>query len=154
MNLTLYTDYSLRVLLYLGSKGEKPATITEISEAYGISRNHLVKVVHGLGKTDYIETVRGKGGGMRLSLPPDQIVIGDVVQKTEPHFHMVECFDEVNNGCILSASCSLKGVLGQAFQAFMQVLNDYTLADFLRSPEDFQKIFWHSPAADSNSKKT
>ena len=153
MNLTLYTDYSLRVLLYLGSKGDQPATITEISEAYGISRNHLVKVVHGLGKTDYIETVRGKGGGMRLSMPPEEIVIGEVVRLTEPNFYMVECFDEVNNGCVLSASCGLKGVLGQAFQAFIQVLDGYTLASFLRAPQEFQKVFWHSPSSDHPSKE-
>ncbi len=131
MQLTLYTDYSLRVLLYLAQKEDGPATISEIADFYGISRNHLVKVVHHLGTIGLLHTTRGKGGGVRLAKPPQDIRIGEVVRATEPHFHLVECFDPDAPTCSVLNDCRLKGVLREATHAFFQVLDDYTLADML-----------------------
>jgi Rrf2 family nitric oxide-sensitive transcriptional repressor len=131
MHLTLYTDYSLRTLLYLGQAQDRLATISEISDFYGISRNHLVKVTHNLATQGFIQTLRGKAGGMRLALPPDQIKIGAVVAATEPHMNIQECFDPATSGCPLTGNCRLEDVLYQARDAFMGVLNGKTLADLL-----------------------
>jgi Rrf2 family nitric oxide-sensitive transcriptional repressor len=131
MQLTLYSDYSLRVLVYLGLQPERLATISDIAKAYGISRNHLVKVVHHLGTLGWITTTRGRGGGMALALPADQINIGAVVRQTEPNFDLVECFDMQRNTCPIAPVCALKGALAQAQRAFLSVLDDYTLADVL-----------------------
>jgi Rrf2 family nitric oxide-sensitive transcriptional repressor len=135
MRLTLHTDYSLRVLIYLGSHPERLATITEIAQSYGISRNHLVKVVHNLATIGLIETVRGKGGGMRLGKPPESINIGEVVKKVEGSFELVECFSQSLNRCPITPVCSLKGVLEKARQSFLDVLCQYQLADLLHKKE-------------------
>ena len=106
MKLTLYTDYSLRVLIYLGSYNEdKLSNIKEIAEAYNISKNHLMKVIHELGKLGYIETLRGRNGGIRLAMEPETINIGAVVRKTEDDFHIVECFSEEKNRCVITPVC-------------------------------------------------
>jgi len=131
MQLTSYTDYSLRALLYLGTHQDRLVTISEISEYHGISRNHLVKVIHNLGKTGYIETLRGKSGGIRLALKPEDIVIADVVRLTEPHMNIQECFSRETNTCPLIDRCKLAGVLHQARQGFMKVLENQRLADIL-----------------------
>ncbi len=131
MQLTLHTDYSLRVLLYLAARNERLVTISELSQAYGISRNHLVKVVHRLAQCGWIETFRGKGGGMRLAFPPEQINVGAIVRQMEPHMHLLECFDASANTCSISPVCTLKRVMYQARRAFMDVLDQYTLADAL-----------------------
>ncbi len=128
MQLTLYTDYSLRVLIYLGIHPGHRATITEIAQSYGISRNHLVKVVHNLAIVGYINTTRGRSGGLELALAPELINIGEVVRKTEPDFNLVECFNEVANSCPISPSCALIKALRQANKAFFEVLDQYTLA--------------------------
>lgn len=136
MQLTLYTDYSLRVLMYLGLKTDELVTISEIAENYAISRNHLVKVVHNLSLTGFVDAVRGKGGGLRLARPAEQINIGDVVRHTEPNFTLVECFDTPKDGgCPIDAMCKLKGGLYKAYQAFMAVLDDISLADVLTNGE-------------------
>jgi len=140
MQLTLYTDYSLRVLVYVGLKTSGLATISEIADAYGISRNHLVKVVHNLSSQGYIEALRGKGGGLRLSRPAAQIIIGDVVRHTEPNFNLVECFDREDPGaCPITPMCRLKGSLGKAFGAFMAVLDEVTLADVLSNRQELAR---------------
>lgn len=132
MQLTLYTDYSLRTLVYLGLKTDELSTISEIAKNYSISRNHLVKVVHNLSQLGFVETLRGKGGGLRLARPAAQISIGDVVRKTEPNFNLVECFDKkLDDACPITAVCKLKGGLRQAYQAFMAVLDNITLEDVL-----------------------
>lgn len=131
MQLTLYTDYSLRVLLYLGLNPRRMATITDIAQSYCISRNHLVKVVHNLATQGFILTTRGRGGGITLARPPAEINIGDVVRHTEVSFHLVECFDRDHNTCPIAAACFLKSALYEAQGAFMQVLDRYTLADVL-----------------------
>ncbi|MBF0281318.1 MAG: Rrf2 family transcriptional regulator [Zetaproteobacteria bacterium] len=144
MQLTLYTDYTLRVLLYLALHPEKRCTITEISTAYGISRNHLVKVVHKLGQGEWISTTRGKNGGMQLARPPKEINIGQLVRETEPHMNILECFDKETNTCPIIAPCSLKHVLFQARKAFMDVLDRHTLADALNQPEQIIQILHSS----------
>ncbi|WP_368652665.1 Rrf2 family transcriptional regulator [Ornithinibacillus sp. 4-3] len=141
MRLTMYTDYSLRVLLYLGVKGqEQLSTVQEISDKYQISKNHLTKVTHELGKLGIIETVRGRGGGIRLKLKPEEINIGEVVRKTEDDFYIVECFHCELNKCIITPVCKLKGVLGKALQAFIHVLDQYTLADFVIDNDGLRSI--------------
>lgn len=134
MQLTRYTDYSLRVLMYLGMHTHRKATISEITGFYGISRNHLVKVVHDLASHGYIHTQRGKGGGMFLARPACEINIGAVVRHAEPNFHMVECFNPQSTHCPIFAMCGLKGVLGNALDEFFAVLDGYTLADLLQPP--------------------
>lgn len=129
MQLTLYTDYSLRVLIYLSRMPTETTTITEISEFYKISRNHLVKVVHRLALLGFITSLRGKGGGIKLAKKPNQINLGEVVRKTEPHFCMVECFNEKTNQCAITATCQLKGLINQGIQAFFKTLDRYTLVD-------------------------
>ncbi len=128
MRLTLYSDYSLRVLLYLSHK-EETVTITELADFYKISRNHLVKVVHNLGINGFIVTSRGKHGGIRLARPAREITVGEVVRHTEPDFDLLECFNPQTDHCVISSTCSLKGVLFEARSAFINVLDRYTLAD-------------------------
>lgn len=129
MHLTLHTDYSLRVLLYLKLRRDERSTIQEISEAYGISRNHLMKVVQRLAQLGYVDASRGRGGGLRLAMEPKQINIGRVVEQTEPNLDLVECFDMETNTCPIVPACELKSALGKAQQAFLETLRAYTLAD-------------------------
>ncbi len=133
MRFTRYTDYALRVLMYLGLKGEELSTIKEIAERYGISENHLMKVVHNLGREGFIETIRGRQGGMRLARPPKDINVGDVVRKCEDDLRLVECFDPVTNTCPISDVCGLAGMIDEALAAFMKVLDKKTLADILKT---------------------
>ncbi len=129
MQLTLYTDYSLRVLIFLGLRPDRQATISEIADSYDISRNHLVKVVHNLAGMGYINTSRGRGGGLMLAHPASDINIGDVVRRTEPNFDLVECFDKKNNTCPIAPGCILIKGLKAARSAFLGVLDQFTLAD-------------------------
>jgi Rrf2 family nitric oxide-sensitive transcriptional repressor len=140
MQLTLYTDYSLRVLVYLGLKTDELATISEIAKTYAISRNHLVKVVHNLSSHGYVDAVRGKGGGLRLARAAEQINIGDVVRHTETNFDLVECFNKDEPGeCPIISVCKLKSGLRQAFRAFMAVLDEITLADVLSNRDELAR---------------
>ena len=129
MQLTLYSDYSIRVLLYLAAKTEGPATISEVADAYGISRNHLVKVVHNLSQSGYIRTTRGKKGGMVLGRHPRDISVGGLIRETEPDFRLVECLEEESSTCPIDQVCSLKAVFRTALFAFLNALDGYTLAD-------------------------
>jgi Rrf2 family nitric oxide-sensitive transcriptional repressor len=129
VRLTIYTDYSLRVLLYLASKPEETATITEISDFYNISRNHLVKVVHNLGIHEFIITSRGKNGGIKLARAAEEILLSDVVRKTEPDMDLLECFNQSTDNCVISSACRLKSMLYEGRSAFMAVLEKNTLAD-------------------------
>ncbi len=110
---------------------EQPVTITEVAEGYGISRSHLMKIVQQLAAQGLLETTRGRGGGMRLMVPASAINIGAVVRATETDFNLVECFDPGTNQCRLSSHCRLKGVLWQAMQAYLAVLDSVTLADLM-----------------------
>jgi Rrf2 family nitric oxide-sensitive transcriptional repressor len=140
MRLTVYTDYSLRVLIYLAVKPERLSTIDEVADAYGIARNHLTKVVHQLGVAGYVTTVRGKGGGFRLAKAPADINIGDVVRKSETDLALVPCFAPICGPCPIIPACGLKGLIHQAVQAFMAVLDGSTLADLVRQPEALRSL--------------
>ncbi|WP_039807032.1 Rrf2 family transcriptional regulator [Jeotgalibacillus malaysiensis] len=142
MKLTLYTDYSLRVLIYLGAKEEgELSNIQEIADAYQISKNHLMKVTHELGKLGLIETIRGRKGGIRLAKKPEEINVGKVVRKTEDHFELVECFQPGGGNCVISPVCGLKHALAKALQAYLKVLDEYTLADLVHNPLELRSLF-------------
>lgn len=130
MHLTRYTDYSLRVLMFLAAKGEERSTITEIAERFTISRNHLMKVVQDLNHKGYITTIRGKHGGLQLKRDPEDIVLGTLVRETERDLALVECLGN-NNECLITPGCRLRPVLVEALDAFLGVLDRYTLADLL-----------------------
>lgn len=134
MKLTNYTDYALRVLMYLGVNEGELATVAEIAECHDISRNHMVKIVHHLGQLGYVETTRGKNGGIRLGRRPEAINIGRVIRETEGNMAIVECFGTANT-CLHSPGCELKSALREALKAFLAVLDNYTLADLIRSPK-------------------
>lgn len=131
MRLTTYTDYTLRVLMYLGLHQGRSATIREIAEAYGISKNHLMKVVHHLGMAGFVDTVRGRNGGLKLRMPPEEINLGTVIRGSEPDFFIAECFNPERNHCVLAPSCALQGVFRKATNAFLEVLDQNTLAGLL-----------------------
>lgn len=133
MRLTRYTDYALRTLIYVGLHEPEQSSIAAIARAYGISENHLTKVVHQLGRLGLIRTIRGRGGGLRLAKPPGEIVVGAVVRLTEDDLALVECFG--GGACAITASCRLRRVLGEALAAFLAVLDRYTLADLLDGPD-------------------
>jgi Rrf2 family nitric oxide-sensitive transcriptional repressor len=131
MKLTRFTDYSLRVLIYLGLKDDGRVTIKEISDAYSISRNHLMKVVSLLTRMGYVDARRGPGGGIALARSAGDIVIADVVRDMEDDLNLVECFC-AEGSCVIKPVCELKVVLGQALAAYLDTLERYTLADLLR----------------------
>jgi Rrf2 family nitric oxide-sensitive transcriptional repressor len=134
MQLTLFTDYCFRVLIYLARQPQARVTITDLADYYGISRHHLVKVVHWLGREGYLSTSRGKQGGLRLARPAQDINIGAVARATEPGFELVECFDTARNTCRILPQCGLAGVLMGATRAFLAELDRYTLADLVIRP--------------------
>ena len=131
MRLTTFTDYSLRVLIYLGTHGDQQAAVGEIALAYGISKNHLMKVILFLADEGYVVTARGKGGGVRLRLDPERIRIGDIVRKSEADSVLVECYSPETSECRIERSCLLRGAFQKAVQAFYAVLDTYTLADLV-----------------------
>jgi len=130
MQLSLYTDYSLRVLLFLGANQGRRVAMTEIAQRFGISREHLRKVVHTLAQLGIIETFRGKNGGFVLNRAPADINIGELVEATEPRKSVIDCDSQP---CILVESCSLKGMLGKAENAFYNTLKEFTLADMMKN---------------------
>jgi Rrf2 family nitric oxide-sensitive transcriptional repressor len=140
MQLTTYTDYALRVLIYLAVYDDRLVTIADITNAYGISKNHLMKIVHHLARRGWITTTRGRRGGVRLAHPPTDISLGTVVRETEPHFHLVECFDPAANCCPITPACGLAGVLHEAQEAFLAVLNRYTLADIVTQKQALAQL--------------
>ena len=133
MRLTSFTDYSLRVLMYLAAQSPSHATIAEIADAFAISESHLTKVVHHLGKTGLLSTLRGHGGGVGLARPAANISIGAVVRAAEAEGALVECFDSKTNHCVITPVCGLRVVLAQALDAFFATLDRYTLADITRN---------------------
>lgn len=137
MQLTRYTDYSLRVLMYLGLQPDRLVTINELADVYDISRNHLVKVVHHLSRSGYVKTVRGKGGGMRLGHLPADINVGELIRRTEKDVEIINC--EALQ-CRLRPACRLKEALDRAREAFVDVLDTYTLADLIVDKEQLTEL--------------
>ena len=133
MRLTHWTDYALRVLMYCAAhQGRDNApTIAEIAQAFGISRSHLMKIVMELSALGWLETSRGRGGGLRLMRPPEEVSVGQVVRQMEEDFRLVECFNPDSNTCRIDGVCRLKGSLQQALQAYMQVLDGVSLAGLI-----------------------
>ncbi|MCE4554658.1 Rrf2 family transcriptional regulator [Pelomonas cellulosilytica] len=147
MKLTAFTDYSLRVLIYLAAQPERRATIAEISAVFDLKANHLTKVVHHLGKCGWVTTVRGKGGGLTLGMPAQAINIGRVVRDTEGAVTPAECFATDESHCIIDRNCRLKGVLAEAVAAFYGVLDRYTLADITRNQAALAQVIQFHRAA-------
>ena len=135
MRLTRFSDYALRVLLYLGLEPERRVTIHEVAEAFRISENHVSKVVHFLGAAGWLENVRGRGGGVRLAVPPSLIRLGEVVRLAEGSDVPAECFEARDRGCAIERGCGLKGVFVEAVGSFYATLDRYTLADLLGGGE-------------------
>jgi Rrf2 family nitric oxide-sensitive transcriptional repressor len=115
--------------MYAAVKRDQLVTIQEVADAYGISKNHLMKVAFELGRKGYLETVRGRGGGLRLARAPEKINLGEVVRSMEEDFTVVECFDPETNKCAITGPCRLRHALSRALKAFFSVLDEYTLAD-------------------------
>lgn len=136
MRLTRYTDYAIRVLLYLGARPDQLCSISEISGAYRISQNHLMKVVNDLVREGYVASVRGRFGGIRLGRPASEINIGDVIRHTEDGFDLVDCAS-----CVIAPACGMTSVLNQAMAAFIAVLDSYSLEDLLVKRLDISALF-------------
>lgn len=150
MRVTQYTDFSLRVLIYLGVAGDQLSTIQEISDAYHISRNHLMKVVQQLAREGYVESIRGQGGGLRLKRPPRDIRLGQLIKDMEPDLGLVECFRPCNQ-CVITPICTLPNMLNNALSAFMSELDEYSLGDLLADnvkPDLAQLLQVQMPAGD------
>jgi Rrf2 family nitric oxide-sensitive transcriptional repressor len=145
MKLTSFTDYSLRVLIYLAADPDRRATIAEIATAFAVSENHLTKVVHFLGKEGWLLTVRGKGGGMGLAQAAEDIGVGQVVRATEGEAMPAECFGEHPDNCAIARVCRLRSVLDEAVEAFYAVLDRYTLADLVHNRSSLSKVLQIRP---------
>lgn len=136
MRQTRYSDYAMRVLLYLGARPDRLCSIAEIARAYGISQNHLMKVVHNLVKAGYVASERGRFGGIRLGRPAPDINVGEVIRYTEDGFDLVDC-----GSCLIAPACGLTGALHEALAAFMAVLDGYTLETLLGRRANLAAIF-------------
>tara|TARA_R110002049_G_scaffold98125_4_gene238851 strand:- start:950 stop:1387 length:438 start_codon:yes stop_codon:yes gene_type:complete len=139
MRLASFTDYSLRVLIYLALKEDERSTVSEIADKYQISKNHLVKVVHNLSSMGMINSFKGKGGGLTLSQKPEKIIIGHLIKKLENESHLVECFSPSGN-CIINPTCQLKKALALAEKNFYNTLNEFTLADITLNRSNLKNV--------------
>lgn len=144
MKLTTFSDYTLRLLMFLALGQERLATIPEIAVAYGISENHLMKVVQQLVRSGVIESVRGKGGGIRLAREPGDIRLGQIVRASEGSAPIVECLADDGGTCCITPACRLTGVLVRAFDTLYATLDEYTLADLVTSPRTLARILAHN----------
>ena len=140
MRLTLHTDYSLRLLMLLALEPDELHTIEEVAARYGISRNHLMKVTQTLAQAGFVDSLRGRGGGLRLGKPAAKIILGDVVRATEDGFNLVECFDRKTNTCVVAPVCGLRGPLEEAVLAFLRTLDKYSLADLVANPGSMRRM--------------
>jgi len=145
MRLTVYTDYALRMLMYLALKQDGLATIEEIADSYGISKNHLMKVAHQLGVAGYVTTVRGRHGGLRLAKPAKSIGLGEVVRHTEPDMALAMCFEPINAECTVLSCCVLRRALEGAGTAFLEALDKYTLNDLVKPRVPLQAMLSMTP---------
>jgi len=139
MQLTKFSDYALRVLMYAHAAGDRRVTIEEMAASYRISRAHLMKVVNALTRAGYLTAVRGRSGGLTLARPAQTIRLGEVIRSTEPDFALVECF-ATGNRCVITGCCRLPGVLSEALAAFLETLDQHTLADIALKSRDFRKV--------------
>ena len=142
MKLTAFTDYSLRVLIYLAAQPRQRATIGQIARSFDVSENHLTKVVHLLGKNGWLANVRGKGGGLELAMPPELVPVGQVVRQTEGTTVPAECFAVDGGHCSIAGICRLSGVLDEAVKAFYAVLDKYTLAELVHNRESLARVLF------------
>jgi Rrf2 family nitric oxide-sensitive transcriptional repressor len=133
MRLTLHTDYALRMLIYAATRPDRACTVSDVAEAYGLSRNHLLKVAQTLREHDFIETVRGRSGGIRLKREPASIGIGALVRTIEEDLSLVECMQKRGGHCVISPCCELRNMFSEALAAWLAVLDKYTLADIVRN---------------------
>lgn len=140
MHLTRFTDNALRCLTYLALHPGETETVGTIARRMALSEDHLVKVVQRLAHLGYVETMRGRGGGVRLIVEPAKVNVGAVIRATEENFRLVECFDEASNTCPIAPACGLAPALDEALKAFLAVLDRYTLADFTKSPKKLHKL--------------
>lgn len=140
MELSRFSDYSLRVLIYAAAREGEKVTLSELAQAYRISHHHLVKIVHFLGKLGFLHNRRGRSGGILLGRNASEIRVGDVVRKTETHFNLVECFEAASDTCRISPTCRLKGVFQEATQAFLDVLDHYTIEDLVQSRSSILRL--------------
>jgi Rrf2 family nitric oxide-sensitive transcriptional repressor len=148
MKLSTYTDYSLRMLMMLAAaEPQRRSTVAEIAAAFGISEHHLGKVAHGLGRHGWLATVRGQGGGLSLAVPPGQIVVGEVVRRTENGDMPAACFADDAPPCTIGPVCLLHDVLDEALRGFYAVLDRYTLADLVRNPRALSRLLYVERAA-------
>ena len=144
MQLTKFSDYALRVLMYVHAAGDRRVTIEEVAASYGISRAHLMKVVNELARAGYIKAARGRLGGLKLARPAGQIRLGDVIRSTEPDFALVECF-ATGSQCVISGCCRLPRLLNQALNAFLETLDQHTVASIALRPHDFREVLDPAP---------
>jgi len=140
MRLTRHTDYALRLLMLLALEPDDLHTVEDVARRYEVSRNHLNKVVQTLAQAGFIESQRGRGGGVRLARSPENINLGRVVRATEDNFHIVECFCSEKNSCVVAPACGLRDPLEEALDAFLAVLDRYSLADLLRNPHASRRM--------------
>ena len=149
MRLTLFNDYALRVLMHLAADPDRQSSVGEIARDFAISRNHLTKVVNGLARAGYVASARGRGGGIRLARPAEQVVVGEVIRLTEDGFELFDC-----GACVIAPACGLTPVVNEALAAFLAVLDRYTLADLIARKEAMRALFATahapSPALDSS----
>ncbi|WP_097458651.1 Rrf2 family transcriptional regulator [Mangrovitalea sediminis] len=139
MQLTTHTDYALRLLIHLASKREdEPATVQDVAARYGISAHHVAKVAQTLGQLGYVHSQRGRGGGLELAMAPDSIRLGEVVRQTE-NLKILECFGP-DSTCPIEPACRLKGILGDALQSFLAVLDRYVLADLVTNRDELRGL--------------
>jgi len=140
MRLTLHTDLALRLLMLLALEPDELHTIEEVARRYRISRNHLMKVAQTLAQKGFIESLRGRGGGLRLAKPASGINLGAVIRTTEDTLALVECFDRERNNCVVASACGLRGPLEEALAAFLAVLDRYSVADLMANPLAFKRM--------------
>lgn len=140
MRLTLHTDYALRVLMYLALRPGRLSTIQSIADAYGISKNHLMKVSQELGRHGYVKTIRGRTGGLQLARDPKDINVGRVIRTMEEDFQIVECFAPGKSKCVITRACGLSGIMYKAMEAWLAVVDSYSLADTIRKRDDMRVL--------------
>lgn len=140
MRLTTFSDYTFRVLIYMGLHPDELITVAELAKRYEISRNHLTKVIHYLGQSGYIETLRGKGGGIRLAVKPSEINLGKLARDTEKNSVLVECFTPNDSQCKITPACSLAGILLEAQEGFYKVLDKYCVEDIIKNPTSLSQL--------------